>query len=235
MSTRVCAPRWKAFAVAALASVLAGSVAPSYSNGLHGTRGIDEPPTRFERFVLSGCTPCVTESYPVATLPIRPLKLPAFARGVTGSRPGELRLETIRAYELGRPSRQLLAMRLVLFVASTTPSGMELYRLAVGVLDEDEVPALASAATEIANLGAAPVAAGAESAEASFRGGSLRIGLLRFQGEAVAYVQAGDPQTLTLRPVWEVPSTVFLAPDDLSTLAGAVGRLAAKIKQLRGP
>ena len=72
---------------------------------------------------------------------------------------------------------------------------MELYRLAVGVLDEDEVPALASAAAEIANLGAAPVAAGAESAEASFRGGSLRIGVLVVPGRVVAYVQAGDPQT----------------------------------------
>ena len=82
-------------------------------------------------------------------------------------------------------------MRLVLFVAS--PSGMELYQLAVGVLDEDEVPALASAAAEIANLGAAPVAAGAESAEASFRGGSLRIGVL-VPGRVVAYVQAGDPR-----------------------------------------
>ncbi len=196
---------------------------------------VDEPPTRFERFVLSRCSPCVTESHPVTSLPIRPLKLPAFPRGGIGSRPGEVRVEALRAYQLGRPSRQLLAMRLTLSVAAPAASETELYRLAVGLLDEEEVPALASAAEEIANVAGASVAnAGAESIDMSFRGGSVRIGLLRFRGEAVAYVQAGDLQALALRALWEVPTTMYLPPSELPALVNAIGQLAARVKQLRG-
>ena len=228
-------PGRKALAVAVLAVTLAWPVRGGQANGLHGVRAVDEPPTRFERFVLSGCTPCVTESHPVASLPIRPLKLPAFPRGGIGARPGEVRVDALRAYELGRPARQLLAMRLTLSVAAPAPSGTELYRLAVGLLDEEEVPALASAVTEIANLaGTSPANTGAESTEASFRGGAVRIGLLRFQGETVAFVQAGDLQALALRPVWEVPTTMYLSPDELPALANAIARLAARVKQLRG-
>ncbi len=230
------APGRNVLVVAALAAALAWPAPAGHANGLHGVRGVEEPPTRFEQFVLSGCTPCVTESHPVATLPIRPLKLPPFPRGGMGARPGEVRIEALRAYELGRPARQLLAMRLTLSVAAPAPSGTDLYRLAVGLLDEEAVPALASAVTEIAALaGASPANTGAETTETSFRGGSVRIGLLRFQGETVAFVQAGDLQTLALRPVWEVPTTMYLPPDDLPALADAIGRLAAKVKQLRGP
>jgi hypothetical protein len=97
------------------------------------------------------------------------------------------------------------------------------------------VPALASALADMVNLGAtASVDAGAESIDMSFGGGSLRIGLLRFQGESVAYVQAGDLQTLALRPVWEVGATMYLSPGELPALANAIGRVAGKIKQLRG-
>jgi hypothetical protein len=228
-------PGRKVLAVAALAVALAWPVRAGHADPFHSAPGVNEPPTRFERFVLLGCTPCVTESHPVATLPIRALKLPAFSRGVVGSRPGEVRVEALRAYELGRPSRQLLAMRLTLSVASPTPSGTELYRMAVGLLDEEEVPTLASAITEIANLArASPAAAGAETIDTSFRGGSVRIGLLRFQGETVAYLQAGDLQALALRPVWEVASTTYMPPDELPALASVIDRLAAKVRQLRG-
>jgi hypothetical protein len=216
-------------ALATLAVTLAWPVGAGHTDDL--SRGVEAPPTRFERFVLSGCSPCVTELYPVAALPIRPLKLPAFPRAGIAARPGEVRVETLRAYNLGRASRQLLAMRVILSVGA----GTDTYRFAVGLLDEDEVPALASALADMVNLGAtASVDAGAESIDMSFGGGSLRIGLLRFQGESVAYVQAGDLQTLALRPVWEVGATMYLSPGELPALANAIGRVAGKIKQLRG-
>jgi hypothetical protein len=215
--------------LATLAVTLGWPVRAGHTDTL--SRGVEEPPTRFERFVLSGCSPCVTESYPVAAHPIRPLKLPTFPRAGIAARPGEVRVETLRAYNLGRPSRQLLAMRVTLSVGA----GTDAYRFAVGLLDEDEVPALVSALEDIAKLGGtASVDAGAESIDMSFGGGSLRVGLLRFQGESVAYVQAGDLQTLALRPVWEVGGTMYMSPGELPTLANVIGRVAGKIKQLRG-
>jgi hypothetical protein len=207
------------------------------ANGSHSVRVTgEEPPTRFERFVLGGCVPCVTESHSVVRLSLGALKLPAFPRHAAGPmmRPGEIRLEALRAYELGRPSRQSLAVRMILSVAMG--SGAETYRVGVGLLDEEEVPALAGAATEIARVAAAPPpATGAESVEISFQGGSLRVGLIRYGSEAVAYVQAGDLHTLALRPVWEVGSTMYLPPGSLAELAGAIGQVSAKIRQLRGP
>lgn len=199
-----------------------------------GLRGAEELPTRFERFVLSGCSPCVTESHPVATLPTAPLKLPGFPRlgASQTARPGEIRIDALRAYQLGRRSRQSLAVRVTLAVAAGV--GGEFYRLAVGVLDEEDVPAFESAVSEIAHLAAsAAPEAGAESTDTSFRGGSLRIGLIRFRSESVAYVQAGDVPTLALRPVWEVPTTIYLPPDQLPALASAIRQLAARIRQLR--
>lgn len=207
------------------------------ADGPQFRRGGEEPPTRFERFVLDGCAPCVTESHAVAALPLRALKLPAFPRHAAGPtmRPGEIRLEALRAYELGRPSRQALAVRMILSVAMG--AGNEMHRVAVGLLDEDEVPALTSAAAEIARVSTAPPApaAGAETVEVSFQGGSLRIGLIRYGGESVAYVQAGDLRTLALRPVWEVGPTMYLPPASLPELATALSQVAARIRQLRGP
>jgi len=218
-----------------IAIVLSGDGADA--NGIHNRRaGAEEPATRFERFVVAGCVPCVIESYPGTTLPIGILKLPAFPRQAAGAmmRQGELRFEALRAYELGRPSRQSLAIRVSLSVAPGM--GGELYRMAVGLVDEDDVPALGSAVTEILRLSAAgPLAADAESAEVTFQGGSLRIGLIRFGGDTAAYVQAGDISTFALRPAWEVGSTMYLRPEQLSAFAAAVGQLAARIKQLRGP
>jgi hypothetical protein len=219
-------------AVAAFAIALAWPLGAGHGNGVHGSRVADEPPTRFERFVLSGCSPCVTEWHPVTSLPLRPLKLPAFPRGGVGFRPGEVRVEALRAFELGRPSRQTRAMRLTLFLAA----GKEFHRLGAGLVDEEEIPALMSAVTEIATLAnsATATTTGDEGADASFRGGSLRIGLLRFQGEAVAYVQASDVHGPALRPVWEVPTTMYLPPGELTALANAFGQVAAKFRQMRG-
>jgi hypothetical protein len=199
-----------------------------------GIRAVDEPPTQFEHFLLLGCVPCVTESHLVATLPTGAPKITGLPRsgGAQPGRAGEIRIEAVRAYQLGRPSRQLLALRLTLAVA--VGGGGELYRVAVGLVDEGEVPTLSAAISDIARLAAAaPLDKGMEHADASVREGSLRIGLLRLRGETVAYAQAGDPSVLALRAVWDVPATIYLPPDQLPALASAIGQGAAKIRQLR--
>jgi hypothetical protein len=171
----------------------------------------------------------------VATIPIAALKLPAFPRHAAGPsmRPGELRVEAVRAHELGRPGRRLLALRVNLSVG--IGAGGELFRLGTGLVDEDQVPVLANAVTEMARLAAAaPLGAGAESADVSVHGGSLRIGLLRFGSETVAYVQAGDVHALSLRPIWEVGATIYMPPGQLSALATVIEQAGAKLKQLGG-
>jgi hypothetical protein len=75
---------------------------------------------------------------------------------------------------------------------------------------------------------------GAESVDVDFHGGSVRFGVLRMRGDAVAYVQTGDLPTLLQRPTWEVPTTLYLPVKDLPTLATALGQAAAKIEQVRG-
>lgn len=223
------------YAVAILGLVLAS---PSRSPGAHAHEGIrvaEEPPTRFEQFLLTGCVPCVTDSHPVATLATGAPKIAGLPRtgGAQPGRSGEIRVEALRAYQLGRPSRQLLALRVTLSVAIGV--GGELYRVAVGLVDEQDVPALSTAIHDIAQFAAKPPPdTGAEQSDASVRGGSLRIGLLRLRSESVAYVQAGELGVLALRPVWDVPTTMYLPPDQLPALARAIGQAAAKIRQLRG-
>jgi hypothetical protein len=223
------------FAIVFLALILAS---PDHGPGAYAhevTRVAEEPPTRFEHFLLSGCVPCVTESHQVATLPIGVPKISGLPRsgGAQPGRSGEIRVEALRAYQLGRPSRQSLALRVTLSVAIGV--GGEFYRVAAGLVDEEDVPALSSAISDIAQLAAtAPAGAGAEHTDASVRGGSVRIGLLRLKNESVAYAQAGELSVLTLRAVWDVPSTMYLPPDQLPVLAKAIGQAAAKIRQLRG-
>jgi hypothetical protein len=222
-------------ATALLAAGLAWPIPDQLAHAHEGVPAAAEPPTRFERFLLSGCVPCVTESHPVATLATGAAKISGLPRsgGAQPGRTGEIRIEALRAYTLGRPSQQRLALRMTLSVA-VGPGG-ELYRLAVGLVDEVEVPALPVAISDIARAAAAaPPAAGVEHADASVREGSLRIGLLRLRSESVAYAQAGDPAVLALRAVWDVPTTIYLPPDQLPALAAAIGRAAAKIYQLRG-
>lgn len=221
----------------ALAWLAVGLAPPLHDQGAHaheGIRAADEPPTRFERFLLSGCVPCVTDSHLVATVPTGAPKISGLPRsgGAQPGRAGEIRVEALRAYQLGRPSRQLLALRVTLSVAVGV--GGELYRVAVGLVDEEDVPALSAAISDIAQLAAKPPPdAGAEHTDASVRGGSLRIGLFRLRSESVAYAQAGDLSVLALRAVWDVPTTVYLPPEQLPALASAIGEAAAKIRQLR--
>jgi hypothetical protein len=193
------------------------------------------PPTVFERFVLSACTPCVRESYPIASLATAPLTLPGLPRGaaVAAARPGEIAIEVLRAHQPGRPDWQSLALRVTLSVA-TGPGG-DLFRLGTGLLDGVDVRALAQAVGELARLAAAPPGEPrAESTDADFHGGSLRIGVLRIRGETVGYVQTGDLPTLLQRAVWEVPTTLYVPVKDLPNVVAALGQAAARIEQARG-
>jgi hypothetical protein len=223
-------------AVVVLAVGLGSPIRDPGAHEIDGMRGgVVEPPTRFERFLLWGCVPCVTESYPVATLPIGAMKISGLPQpgGSWAARSGEIRVETVRAYQFGRPSRQSLALRLTLSIAVGV--GGEYYRLAVGLVDEEEVAALSTAVSDFAQLAPTKSSeASAEHTDTSLREGSLRIGLLRLRSESVAYAQAGDLSMLALRPVWDVPTTMYFPPEQLPALAKAIGRAAAKIRQLRG-
>src|SRR5262245_29808840 len=93
------------------------------------------PPTVFERFVLSACSPCIRESNPIASLPVAPIPLPGFPRtaGATAARPGEIVIEVLRAQQPGRPDWRSLALRVTLQVS--TGAGGDLFRLGSGLLD----------------------------------------------------------------------------------------------------
>jgi len=213
-------------------ALLAAAPTVARANGEPGGGG---PPTVFERFVLSAYSPCVRESYPVASLATGPLTLPAVARvaAVAASRPGEIAIEVLRAQQPGRPDWKSLAMRVTLSVVSG-PEG-ETFRLGTGLLDGADVRALAQAVAEMARISAAPAATpGVESVDMDFHGGSLRVGVLRTRGEAVAYVQTGDLPTLLQRAVWEVPTTLYLPVKDLPALVAALGQAAATIESVRG-
>ena len=222
-------------ALALLAACLAWPIPDQMARAHEGVRAADEPPTRYEHFLLLGCAPCITESHLVATLPTGAAKISGLPRSGAAQpgRAGEIRVEALRAHPLGRPARQVLALRMTLSVA--VGAGGDLYRVAVGLVDEDEVADLAAAISDIVRLAAAARReGGAELTNASARGGSLRIGLLRLRDESVAYAQAGELSVLALRAVWDVPATLYLPPDQLPALAGAIGQAAAKLRQLRG-
>jgi hypothetical protein len=212
--------------VAAL--VLAASTAGANGDPAGG------PPTAFERFVLSACTPCVRETYPIASLAVTPMTLTAFPRTAAGAaaRPGEIAIEVLRAHQPGRPDWKSLALRVTLLVP--TGAGGDLFRLGTGLLDGGEVAALARAVGEMGRLAAVPGGDGAaESADIDFHGGTVRIGVLRIRGDAVGYVQTGDLPTLLQRAVWEVPTTLYLPVKELPELAAALGKAAARIEQAR--
>ena len=210
------------------------AAAPSAVRG-NGDPAAGGPPTVFERFVLSACSPCVRESYPVTSLAIAPLTLPGFPRAAAGAaaRTGGIAIEVLRAQQPGRPDWKSLALRVTLSVMAG-PDG-ETYRLGIGLLDGVDVRALALAVAEMAKIATAPPAnSSAESVDIDFHGGSLRVGVLRIRGAAVAYVQTGDLPTLMQRAVWEVPTTLYLPVKDLPVLATALDQAAATIEKVRG-
>ena len=231
---------WRSFPrtwqlIAAL--VMVGSLAvPTDRAMADGGIPVDEPLTRFEKFLLETCTPCVKESSTQATLAVAPAKTAALARSTAGRAPraGEIGVEALRSYVLGRPSRQMLAVRLNLSVATGNPG--EVYRMASGVVDEEELSAFVNGLGDLVQAAASSTLtdAGVDSVELDVRGGSIRVGVLRLKGESLAFVQAGDMRVFTRRPIWEAPATLYLAVSDLPALRGAIVQAAARLQKMRG-
>jgi hypothetical protein len=214
--------------------VVALAAAPSTARPNGDGTGVG-PPTVFERFVLSACSPCLREVYPIATLPVAPIPLPGFPRAAaaSGARPGEIAIDVLRAHQPGRADWQSLALRVTLSV--TTGAGGDLFRLGTGLLDGADVRTLAQTVGEMARIAAAPQGEPrADTLDVDFHGGTLRVGVLRIRDDAVGYVQTGDLPILLQRAVWEVPTTLYLPVKDLPDLATALGQAAARIEQARG-
>ena len=220
--------------VVALLSLAAGLLAAGGAALAHPPQAADELLSRFEQFLVEGCSPCVREALPIATLPVRPVTIPFSSRnvGVRTTRPGEIGVEALRAHLLGRPSRQLLAVRLTLSVATGSPG--EMYRMAAGLMDEEEVGAFVTGLGEIIQAASGPtLRGGADSVEIDQSSGNIRVGVARVSAESIVYVQTGDLRLLTRRPVWEASSTVYLPVTDLAALRNAIAQAAAKLQQLR--
>jgi len=194
--------------------------------------------THFESFILNNCVPCVREFYYIGTVPVAPIKTPAFP-GVpalsarTNTRAGELRFELLRAYPVGLKSRAHMAMRVILSVASGTEG--QLYPLGVGLLDEDEVPVLETSLSQLEKWSASEnTDSSLQLVDTEFHVDSVRMGTLRTGGQILAYVQVAptDLPRFALKQVWELP-TLFLASEDIPALERTVKQVNEKIRALR--
>jgi hypothetical protein len=195
--------------------------------------------THFESFILTNCIPCVRELYSIATVPVPSIKAPAFSgvapvNPATTTRAGELRFELLRAYPVGLESRQHLAMRVVLSVSAGSEGA--LYPLGAGLLDEDEVPALAAALSQMSK--SMPPGADDSSirlVDTEFHADSVRMGTVRTGNDVLAYVQVApaDLPRFALKQVWELP-TMYLPSKDIPTLEHSVIQVSAKIRAIRG-
>lgn len=195
--------------------------------------------THFESFVLTNCNPCVRELYSIATVPIPAIKPPTFSgiapvNPTTTTRPGELRFELLRAYPVGLESHQHFAMRVALSVL-TGPDGTQ-YPLGSGLLDEDEVPALAAALAQMSKS----TSSGTDDAsmrlvDMEFHADSVRMGTVRTGNDALAYVQVAPSELplFALKQVWELPTSYF-ASKDIPSLEQGVKQVNAKILAIRG-
>jgi hypothetical protein len=102
------------------------------------------------------------------------------------------------------------------------------------MLDAEDVPDLAFAVGEMAKAAAAlPVNAAADMSETDYRVGSVRVGFVRLKQDVVAFMQVGDIALIAQKAVWQVPSTLFLAPRELQALAAALNEATAKVRSLR--
>jgi hypothetical protein len=195
------------------------------------------PPTLYERFVRFGCAPCVQDAHLVKAVTVSPVKLPALPGIMPGAqlttpRPGEIRFEIMRASELGRETRQLLALRLTLSGAMATASGTQFFPMGYGIVDAEDAADLLHAVQQM--LGAAKLPqtkSGADMTSIDYYKGSVRVGLLRIGSETITYLQVGDIPLLAERPVWQVPTTLFIGLDELPALVPA---LTEVVKRLRG-
>jgi hypothetical protein len=218
-----------------VAALLLAAPAAASANGDDGpTQGSPAPPTHFERFVRSGCSPCVKESFAITTITISPAKLPAISQNAQNAqwRPGQLAFEVARAWELGRAARQSLAVRVNLYVVSGAAFGGGLFPLGSGVVDADDLAPLVDAISAIRKHVMSSWD-GVDTVDIDVHAGSFRVGAMRLKGETFAYVQTGDMATLVTRPVWDVVTTLFLPVSELSALKDALTSAAAKIQILR--
>ena len=195
------------------------------------------PPTLYERFISFGCAPCVQDAHLVKAVPISPVKLPSLPGIMAGTqlttpRQSEIRFEVMRASELGRETRQLLALRVTLSGAMATASGMQFFPMGFGIVDAEDAADLLHAVRQIVAAAKAPqTSGGADTTAIDYYKGSVRIGLLRTGSETITYLQVGDIPLLAERPVWQVPTTVFIGLDELPAL---IPVLTEAVKRIRG-
>ena len=184
----------------------------------------EEPNTTFESLFAELCSPCVRDSFTVSTLPLTPLKPVGFGPPVTAmmSRGGEVRIEVVRAYPLGKLSQQFLAMRATLSIQ--TGDG-QLLPIATGLAVEN----IARSASRQPAEDPIP-----DTTEMEFHAGSLRVGTMRIRGGGVAYLQAGNIRILRAPTPFETSSALFFSVGDLTALHQAIGQAESRIKKLRG-
>jgi hypothetical protein len=117
-------------------------------------------------------------------------------------------------------------------VATGNPA--EVYRMAAGVVDEEEIGAFVSGLGEIIQAVSAatpPDATG--SVETDVQTGTIRVGVIRLKGESMAYMQAGDIRVFARRPVWESGAALYLPVADLPALRNAINQAAVRIQKMR--
>jgi hypothetical protein len=148
------------------------------------------------------------------------------------ARGGEVRFEAVRAYPLGKVSQQILVMRATLF---TEAGAGQLYPISTGLLDEEEVTALATAVTDITKTASIRRAQEftPDMTETEFRAGSVRVGTIRIQGAEVAYIQAGNVRSLRPPTAFETTHALFLPVGDLPALQNAIVQVEQRIQKLR--
>jgi hypothetical protein len=222
---------------ALIALVCAQSNVATGTNVPSGPGGLPQVSTQFEEFIQTHCIPCVREFYTIATVPFPSVKTPTFgglapANPAPNTRAGEMRLQLLRAYPVGQPSRQHMAMSVVLSVSAG--AGGTLYPLGTGLLDEDEVPVLAAA---LAQMGK-PVSGGVgdssvQLVDTEFHAGSVRMGTVGSGNDFIAYAQIAPADPLfSLKQVWELPA-MYMPAKDIATLEQAVRQVNAKIQAFR--
>jgi hypothetical protein len=220
-----------------IALVCMQSNVASATNVPSGPGGLPQVSTQFEDFIQTHCIPCVREFYTIATVPFPSVKTPTFAglapaNPAPNTRAGEMRLQLLRAYAVGQPTRQHMAMSVVLSVSAG--AGNTLYPLGTGLLDEDEVPVLAGA---LAQMGQSASAGGGDSSaqlvDTEFHAGSVRMGTVGSGNDVIAYVQIAPADPLfSLKQVWELPA-MYLPAKDISMLERAVRQVNTKIQAFR--
>jgi len=206
----------------------------SYPHEVLSTPAREESATRFEVFV-AGCSLCVKDSYSVATLPMGVSGPSGFGPSVvsTMARGGAVRFEVVRAYPPAKQSQQIFVMRATLLIKA---GDGQLSPVATGLLDDEEVTALATAVAEISKRPSPRKAEelAPDMSEIEFHGGSLRFGVIRIKGAEVAYIQAGDLRSLRPPSALETTHALFLPVSDLPALHEVIGQVERRIRELRG-